>query len=101
MSNPTGKGGFKDHPESIHPNVDYWSQMKTILQRIGNLSPDEFTNYQPISMKEKMVYEMLKKNDYKEVFDRLDGKAKQTIEQMGNINNTLTFQEVAVKKKNE
>ncbi len=88
-------GQFKEG-ESGNPNgaPEYWSRMGTILQRLSNLSPEDFDNYKCKNMKEKMVYEMLIKEDYKEVFDRIDGKAKQTIEQTGSMNNTLSFKDI-------
>lgn len=103
MSNPDGNGGFGDNPENINRTGAnaYWCQMKTILQRLANLSPDEFNNYQPKTMKEKIAMKMLEKEDYKEVFDRIDGKAKQTIENIGENKTVLTFEKVASAKRDD
>ena len=91
--NPTGKGGFKDHPELINPGgrpknsqrYDYW------LQFFKDMDVTSFRNYRTIRKEDDMyvaeaqayqrVVESLKDiNAWKVVADRTEGRAAQAID---------------------
>lgn len=104
MANPEGKGGFQERPEDINrdgrPN---WTETFGVTyNKLLALTPEALNNYEPKTMKEQMCKDVILKNkDYKEIADRIDGKAKQTIEQTGSMLNVLTFEKVAAKAKSE
>jgi hypothetical protein len=83
-NNPTGKGGFVDNPQNIiKDRPDYWEKMTTILQRLSNMDPDDLEAYKPKTSKEALVKRMVIEGDYKEVFNRIDGKVPDKVEHMG------------------
>jgi hypothetical protein len=84
MANPEGKGGFGDNPENINKDgrPDWTATFGTIYNKLLSLKPDELEAYEPLSGKEALCKKViLEKEDYKEIADRIDGRAKQTIEQ--------------------
>jgi len=98
LRNPTGKGGFGEHPENINKTgrpkneqrFGYW------LQFFKDLTNEQFYKYieeRPESqmyMAESIAYERVKKSkknlsEYREVADRTEGRPKQTIEHEGGV----------------
>lgn len=89
--NPTGKGGFGDHPENRNPGG--WKKEFTFsyqYRRFMNMTVEEFKDwYQKTSEKDKTMVEesaynaVLKaRSDLKnrqEITDRTEGKAPQTV----------------------
>lgn len=98
VNNPTGKGGFGDHPEnachgrwrkedSYTYNVNKFGRMTDIeLQEIILKSKaGELTQFQQAAL--KTVLDMKKDEGWKKLVDtvdRVDGKALQPVEQMVN-----------------
>lgn len=90
--NPTGKGGFGDHPENRNPGG--WKKENTFsyqMNRFKNMTIDELDEWNRTTPKSKRtVAEDLAFNrifnaredlaEFKEVADRTEGKAKQVIE---------------------
>ncbi len=89
--NPTGKGGFQDHPELRSPGgwkkestYEYW------LKFFKNLPWKEFQNYKKdnLNMAALGAYTRVKRSldsiqEYKEVADRTEGKPIQVTEVSG------------------
>lgn len=96
--NPTGKGGFGDHPEHRSPggwkkenSFSYW------MNFFKNMSTAEFKRFEQEHTEDEMTVAQslayarianarLDLAEFKEVADRTEGKAKQVIEQETNIN---------------
>lgn len=90
--NPTGKGGFKERPNDR--NDGRWKKDDSISYQYNKLlrmSPDEFKEYKPETMAQKIAYKRLSISvteaglyDTKEITDRTEGKAPQTIDMTSN-----------------
>lgn len=89
--NPTGKGGFQDHPELRSPGG--WKKENVFsyqFKRFMNMSKAEFQAFQKHPPKDMTMAESLAYNriaaaskslpDFKEVADRTEGKANQAID---------------------
>jgi len=89
--NPTGKGGFGDNPQNQNPGG--WNKNNTIsyqYNRFMHMAPDELKAFNALPSKDKTVameiayrrviasYKSLA--DVKEITDRTEGRAAQSIE---------------------
>lgn len=90
-ANPTGKGGFGERPQDISPGG--WKKENTIsyqYNRFMNMSPDELIEWSKTPNSERTVAMDLaygrvlaaRKSlpDIKEITDRTEGKAQQTMD---------------------
>lgn len=97
VPNPTGKGGFGDHPENASPGG--WKKEMVFsyqYKRFMNMTVDQLREYSSKSDSERTVVEDLaysrviaaKKSlpDIKEITDRTEGKAAQSIDLTSNGN---------------
>lgn len=90
-NNPLGKGGFGDNPQNINMNgrpkneesPSYW--LRKYLSEIDPKTVDGKIRLQQLA--ERLAIEAFKGESWamKEVFDRLDGKAPQTIKHDGQV----------------
>ncbi len=90
-NNPLGKGGFADNPQNINKNgrpkneesPTYW--LRKFLNEVDPRTEDGKLRIQQLA--EKLAVEAFKGESWamKEVFDRLDGKAPQTIKHDGQV----------------
>jgi len=90
VPNPTGKGGFKDHPENQSPGG--WDKNNTPsywLNYFNSLPIDEFKGYKikhpDMTMAALGSYARIAKQidelaDYKEVSNRIEGMPKQQLD---------------------
>lgn len=110
VPNPTGKGGFKDNPQNRNPGG--WKKEMVFsyqYRRFMNMTVEELREYSKKDDKERTVVEDLayarviaaRKSlpDVKEITDRTEGKAPQSIDMTSNgesINpyNALTAEEL-------
>lgn len=90
-NNPSGKGGFKDHPENRNPGG--WNPRTTFsyqLNRFKNMTVENFKKYQskvPESertMVEELAYQLIlgakfDLKNFKEVADRTEGRTTQQV----------------------
>lgn len=86
--NPTGKGGFGDHKEHISPGG--WKSEDNITyqyNKILRMSDEELADFKPETQAQKIALKRIKiavtelgLNDTKEITDRTEGKAPQTID---------------------
>lgn len=84
--NPDGKGGFGDNPQNRNPGG--WKKEESIsyqYNRLGRMSDEEFAEYTPKTKFERIAYNRIKDaedslNDTKEITDRVEGKAPQSID---------------------
>lgn len=105
--NPTGKGGFGDHPENRNPGG--WNKEESIsyqYNRIMRMSPDELEMFVPETVAQKIALQRITAamtlaglNDTKEITDRTEGKAPQSVDIRnpdGSLNpyNALTAEEL-------
>lgn len=91
IRNPDGKGGFKDNPQNINKggrpkkedSPTFW--LRKFLSEVDPKTEDGKIRLQQLA--EKLALEAVKGESWamKEVFDRLDGKAPQTIKHEGEI----------------
>lgn len=91
MANPEGKGGFQERPEDINRDgpPEWTARFGTIYNKLLAMTPDELNDYEPKTAKEALCKKVIiEKEDYKEIADRVDGRAKQTIEQDTKITTT-------------
>lgn len=91
-SNPSGKGGFADHPENRHngkwdkdTSVSYW------YNKLGRMDSKEFNKFKPANPFQEIAYkrvqaalstadgELALKNT-KEITDRTEGRPRQDID---------------------
>lgn len=89
VNNPTGAGGFGDHPEHISPGG--WRKEESIsyqYNRLMRLPFDELKEFKPGTVAQKIALQRILTaitteglNDTKEITDRTEGKALQTIDQ--------------------
>lgn len=90
-ANPTGKGGFGERPEDISPGG--WKKENTIsyqYNRFMNMTPDQLIEWSKTPNNERTVAMDLAYNrvlaarkslpDIKEITDRTEGKAPQSID---------------------
>lgn len=90
-ANPTGKGGFGERPEDISPGG--WKKENTIsyqYNRFMNMTPDQLIEWSKTPNSERTVAMDLAYNrvlaarkslpDIKEITDRTEGKAPQSID---------------------
>ena len=88
--NPEGKGGFGDNPQNRNPGG--WKKEESIsyqYNRLGRMTDEEFAEYIPKTKFERIAYNRIKDaedslNDTKEVTDRTEGKAPQSIDMTSN-----------------
>jgi hypothetical protein len=93
--NPTGKGGFGDHPENRNPGG--WKKEMVFsyqYRRFMNMTVEELREYSKKDDKDRTVVEDLayarviaaRKSlpDVKEITDRTEGKAPQSIDMTSN-----------------
>lgn len=98
--NPSGKGGFGDNPKNRNPGG--WDKTQSIsyqYNRLMRFSPEELIAFKPETVAEKIAMNRVKEayqnlNDVKEITDRTEGKAPQTIDLM---NNGDSFEPVVVR----
>lgn len=86
--NPTGKGGFGDNPGNRNPGG--WKKEESIsyqYNRLMRMSPDEINEFNPETVAQKIALQRIKVaitdqglNDTKEITDRTEGKAAQSID---------------------
>ena len=94
--NPTGKGGFADHPELISPGG--WDKTKVFsyqYRRFMNMSGEEIEQYSKIPKSKRSVVEDLaygvvvrarrSLSDIKEITDRTEGKPTQALDLSGGL----------------
>jgi len=105
VTNPTGKGGFQDHPELINyggrpkneQRFGYW------LQFFKNMTVREFLDYEKsrnnddMFVAEAIAYDRVKKSrkelsEYKDLADRTEGKAVETNKIIGDSNHPLSIE---------
>ena len=94
--NPTGKGGFGDHPENRNPGG--WNKEESIsyqYNRLMRLSPEEFSSFKPATIAQQIALQRIKTAitnvgllDTKEITDRTEGKAPQKLD-ISNPDGTL------------
>lgn len=113
VPNPTGKGGFGDNPQNRNPGG--WDKTQSIsyqYNRLMRMEPDELDEFVPETVAQKVakqrITEMMEDNNEtkggalqvtKEVTDRVEGKAPQTVDISnpdGSLNpyNSLTTEEL-------
>ena len=88
--NPEGKGGFGDNPQNRNPGG--WKKEESIsyqYNRLGRMTDEEFAEYVPKTKFERIAYNRIKDaedslNDTKEITDRIEGKAPQSIDMTSN-----------------
>ncbi len=107
--NPTGKGGFQERPNDRSDGR--WKKDESISYQYNKLlrmSPSEFDEYKPETVAQKIAYERLLNaqtseglNDTKEVTDRTEGRAPQTIDMTSNGETIGKTVEVVWAKKKE
>lgn len=104
-NNPEGKGGFADHPENRNPGG--WDPKHTFsyqMNRFKAMTIQELEDWNKnTSKKERTVAEDLayrrvfnaqaKLDEFKEVADRTEGRAQQTIKHQGGI--SLSIDKIA------
>jgi hypothetical protein len=86
--NPTGKGGFGDHPENR--NKGTWNSEDSIsfqYNKLMRMSPDELAEFVPVTVAQEIALARIKQAkkdtglmDTKEITDRTEGKAPQNID---------------------
>lgn len=86
--NPTGKGGFADNPQNR--NKGTWDSTQSIsfqYNKLMRLSPTELEEFEPQTVAQQIALQRLKMaakadglNDTKEITDRTEGKAPQSID---------------------
>jgi hypothetical protein len=86
LPNPTGKGGFKDNPQNI--SKGNWSKETSIsywYNYLIRLTLEEFEAFEIQYVAQELAYNSIKESRQelpylKEVTDRTDGKAQQSID---------------------
>lgn len=88
VANPTGKGGFRDNPQNI--GTGSWKKEDSIgyqYNKIIRLPFKELKNFQPETVAQKIAYQRVTAaisdqglQDTKEITDRTEGKAPQSID---------------------
>lgn len=98
VPNPTGVGGFKDHPENrLTRGWNPENSQKYLLNMFLHMTDKDFQVWGETHPKDQrtvaqvIAYEHVKKsrttlNEYKEVTNRTEGMPKQVIEQSGELN---------------
>lgn len=87
--NPNGKGGFGENPH--HRNPGGWDKTGSISYQYNllmRLKPDELKDYEPTTVAQEIALARIKAarssdkglNDTKEVTDRTEGKAPQSMD---------------------
>ena len=86
--NPTGKGGFGDNPQNRNPGG--WNKDGSIsyqYNRLMRMSPGELNVFEPETVAQQIALQRIKiaattagLNDTKEISDRTEGKAPQSID---------------------
>ena len=104
--NPTGKGGFQERPQDIHPGG--WKKENSIgyqYRMLIKLSVSEFDNWKRKyprkirTMAQEIAYQAVISSIYdikylEEVTDRTEGKAPQVIEHEGELKHTFDEKQV-------
>lgn len=101
VPNPEGKGGFGDHPENINyggrpkneESPTYW--LRKFLSEVDPKSNTGKKRIQEIAEKFAILAYLGNVKAMEAIFDRLDGKAPQTIKHQGEID--LGMRELAGK----
>lgn len=89
IPNPTGKGGFGDNPQNRNPGG--WDKTQSISYQynlIMRLSPDALEDFKPETVAQQIALARVKAAkdpkyglpDSKEITDRTEGKAPQSID---------------------
>ncbi len=86
LPNPTGKGGFGEHPENRNPGG--WDKTQSIsyqYNRLMRMRPQDLETFQPQTVAEQIALNRIKESnkslpDVKEITDRTEGKAPQAID---------------------
>lgn len=89
ISNPTGKGGFAEHPENRSNGT--WNQEDSIsfqYNKLMRMAPVELESFKPETVAQQIALARLKAArdqkfglpDSKEITDRTEGKAPQSID---------------------
>ena len=87
--NPTGKGGFGDNPQNRNPGG--WDKTGSISYQYNllmRLTPEELKEYEPKTVAQEIALARIKAakngdkglNDTKEVTDRTEGRAPQSVD---------------------
>lgn len=93
IPNPTGKGGFGDNPQNRNPGG--WKKEESISYQynlIGRMSDEELEAFEPKTQFQKIALARVKQArderyglpDAKELADRTEGKAAQSIDMTSN-----------------
>jgi len=90
--NPDGKGGFQERPNDRSDGR--WNKDESISYQYNKLlrmSPEEFNEFIPVTMAQKIALKRLTNaadsdglNDTREITDRTEGKAPQSIDMTSN-----------------
>lgn len=106
IPNPTGKGGFQDRPNDR--SNGRWDKDESISYQYNKLlrmPPEQFDEYKPETVAQQIAYKRLKAArtseglmDTKEITDRTEGKAPQSIDL---TNNGESFEPISVRIINE
>lgn len=85
--NPTGKGGFGDHPENRNPGG--WKKEESIsyqYNKLMRMSPDDVASFKPKTVAQAIALKRIQAAqketglaETKEITDRTEGKAPQFI----------------------
>lgn len=88
VPNPNGIGGFGDHPENRNPGG--WNKEQSISYQYNmlmRLTPDKLAEFEPTTVAQKIALKRIQTaitegglNDTKEITDRTEGKAPQSID---------------------
>lgn len=88
IPNPQGKGGFQERPNDRSDGR--WNKDESISYQYNKLlrmAPDEFDAYKPETVAQQIAYKRLKiartevgLNDTKEITDRVEGRAPQSVD---------------------
>ena len=90
--NPTGKGGFQERPQDR--SSGHWNKDESIsfqYNKLLRMPPEQFDAYVPETVAQQIAYKRLKAArtseglpDTKEITDRTEGKAPQSIDMTSN-----------------
>lgn len=90
--NPEGKGGFGDNPSNRNPGG--WDKTQSIsyqYNRLMRMNPDDFNVFKPETVAQQIAYKRILAArtseglyDTKEITDRTEGKAPQSIDMTSN-----------------
>ena len=102
--NPTGKGGFGDHPE--HRSNGTWDKNNSLGYWLGffkSISIPEFISYEKendMTVACELAYHRISEarkgelKEFQEIANRTEGKPKESVEHTGKIENILSQSQV-------